>query len=258
MKKTCLFCCEPLAGKRSVEHIYPDWLQQRYGLSREGVLQTHFSETGEVLSGRHHVMAKHVYGRVCEPCNTGWMSRLETAAQDTVIKLAEGAEDFTGLTENRRFTLSRWACKTAFALHAASNYRRIVPADHFKLLHDDPSSLPPGVLVLGHLHRCSHDFAWWQSPSWDASVSDEVNEEEFRRRVENEAYKIVFSVKNLVLLVACNPFPDMWPVLMEGIHHVLYPRDRPCFIRKKSELPSSETHQVCLAVLGTLGLRVIQ
>lgn len=60
---------------------------------------------------------------------------------------------------------ARWTFKTAWALHAASNYRRIVPEAHYRHIARNPASLPDDVHIAGKTWPVSYRSSFVQSPS---------------------------------------------------------------------------------------------
>jgi hypothetical protein len=257
-KKACLFCGEQLEGNRASEHVFPAWLQEKYNLSNDGLLQTHFSENGEVLSGRFHNLGKHVYGRVCSKCNNGWMSQLEDKSKSLVVHLSERSLHFSDLNSAQCLILARWACKTAFCLHAASNYRPLVSEKHFKFVRESQATLPAGIWVFGHQHNSTQSWCWWQSPSWFLEGDDEHLSKSNQDILKQEAYKICFSINDLVLIVVHNPFHDMRLVLWKGVHYPIYPERGPVFWYERNDFPKSDTDKVCVAFLGGVGLKQIE
>ena len=139
---TCIFCGSDLAGCRSKEHVLPQWALDEFGLRDELTMPTHFSQSGQVLSDRLHTYNGMVAGKVCQNCNSGWMSRLEVENKDLITALARGRRDTLDLQDGAAVGLARWAFKTALALHAASNYRRLVPVEHYRHLSCCDASLP--------------------------------------------------------------------------------------------------------------------
>src|SRR5438128_6897657 len=105
-------------------------------------------------------------GHVCRPCNNGWMSRLETAGRPLILDLAEGRRKIFSLGDSEARLLARWTVKTCYALHAGSNYRRIVPDDHPATLPFEDYRLPGGVFVVGHAYHEGRDFSWSQTTTW--------------------------------------------------------------------------------------------
>lgn len=163
---TCIFCRNSLTGRGSKEHIVPQWALDEFKLRDELVMPTHFSTDGEVLSDRLHPYGSLLAGRVCGRCNNGWMSRLEDENKSLITELGHGAETRLDLRMNEAVGLARGAFKTALVLHAASNYRKIIPEEHYHHMVLNPATLPAGVHVVGKTWPLRCGFSWVQSPSW--------------------------------------------------------------------------------------------
>lgn len=260
MSQNCIFCGETLKGNRSKEHVYPSWLQRELGITSDMLLQTHFSENGEVISDRMNTIRKHLFGNVCLKCNNGWMSQLENKSKDLITKLAENPIRINNLNKEQRLILSRWACKTAYMIHFSSNYRKIVPIKHCNRLFLAEDKIPGGVSVIVAVHSYSEPFAWWQSTQWLLTVDEhQYLTEEFLENVRNIAYKIVFSIKNLVILVVFNPFENMRLLLIKDLHI-------PVTMDKNSEYlfinidninefkTEDDTHKMCIHTIGSIRL----
>ena len=75
------FCwfCPATSGRKSKEHIFPQWLSAHYGARTEVVTPHRFSAmTGELLSERpSKPLSGFKSGDVCGECNNGWMSQVE-------------------------------------------------------------------------------------------------------------------------------------------------------------------------------------
>lgn len=252
--RKCIFCDAKMTGKKSREHVLPLWMQRRWGLTDEGVLQTHFSSSGNVLSNRHHGLNNHVCGCVCAHCNNGWMSELEADVQPILIALAEGQGTLSALESVQRLTLARWACKTAYSLHAAANYRPIVAMEHYHWIRSNAQELPPRVCVHARLHQSTEPFAWWQAPQWWIA-EEHVVTPDMVRVIRGKAYKICFSVKDLILLVSHNPFPDMLLALWRDNHIPVFPERGPYYWFERDGFPEDHTHRACIWLLGSMGLK---
>lgn len=111
--RTCPFC-----GRQglSSEHIWGKWLLK---LSEEAVHpQSRVSHTVTELSrGGDRVLHKGIFARngnflhakrrlVCEPCNNGWMSRLEKEVQPILSRMKVMSQ--LSLSEGETRRLSRW------------------------------------------------------------------------------------------------------------------------------------------------------
>lgn len=255
MSTCCVFCGGPLGKARAKEHVFPEWIQRHFGLADEGVLLTHFSSTGDVISDRFHAVHAHSYGRVCFSCNAGWMSRLEEAAKPLVTGLAEGRLGLRALQDSEYLTLGRWACKTAYIIHAASNYRPIVKPEHYHDLRTKPDGLPAGVHVFAYQHRGAEPFSIWQTTEWWVDVADESPMAALESVLRDNAYKIAFSIRGLALVVIFNPVSLLRLVLWKGVHFPVFPGHGPVYWYEKSGFPDDDADSVCIGLMAAMGLR---
>lgn len=134
----CVFCRQE--RKRGKEHVWPQWLQEQVEGGTALRHETHCTLAGTRVTRRTLQNKSLVLGDVCEHCNSGWMSELECDAI-TVLRPLLSAPVILGsqLTTAGCVTLARWAFKTAIVRNWGTNYRMIVPAEHFALLHDKRS-----------------------------------------------------------------------------------------------------------------------
>ena len=111
--RTCLFCRASLSGARAREHVFPTWLRQAMDVEVGEVTQTHVAVDGDSAPARRHTLSAFVEGRVCERCNSGWMSRLETDVKSALLGLSRGEVEIDDVSLSERRDLSRWTAKTA-------------------------------------------------------------------------------------------------------------------------------------------------
>lgn len=96
----------------SPEHIFPDWMGR--------MLPDHGTGTHERFSTRKETITwpgdpfTQTVKCVCYPCNTGWMSDLETRAKPHLERPFMGRST-TLFAESQRM-LARWAVKTALMI----------------------------------------------------------------------------------------------------------------------------------------------
>ena len=110
----CFFCGRH--GKPTREHVIPRWLAQ-YLDNDIGVDGGLWIRSGEPLERLPLIWRRRtdlILRRVCASCNSGWMSRLESDAQQFLRPLIAG--ETIKLTPTSRLVLSRWALKTAAVL----------------------------------------------------------------------------------------------------------------------------------------------
>lgn len=257
-EKTCLFCGTSLAGTRSLEHVLPLWLIEYLGVSDEEMTPTHMNAAGELLSTRRHTPRNLVEGNVCSKCNNGWMSSLENQVISIVISLMEGDRVVVDLNEEERFRVSRWASKTVYVLNSSSNFRDIVPLEHFRHLYLDPDSLPRFVTVVAQQHHGESPFYWIQSPSWIAHCpSGQVKPSEIAE-LSKPSYKVTLQLKKLLIVVAYWPWSDWRMVLWPGIHVPLWPVRGPVAYHASDPLedgfPWEDSKLALIAFHMTLGV----
>jgi hypothetical protein len=106
MARVCLFC-GARAGSR--EHLWPDWLNN---------VLPDYTDTTYTLGGQRGTQswsskkpATHKIGAVCTDCNTGWLSRLETAAKPLLTPLITGHKQ--RLNAEAELIIAAWAFKIA-------------------------------------------------------------------------------------------------------------------------------------------------
>lgn len=103
MTRACIFCDSPLTGVRAKEHVIPQWLMAYLGITDDQLfLAVAQSVDNTILVDRKVDAASFVEGRVCENCNNGWMSDLETAAMELLKPLIEGRINILTLSDSFR------------------------------------------------------------------------------------------------------------------------------------------------------------
>ncbi len=126
MAKTCVFC--EVAGKLTREHVFGEWLS-RTGLD----LQPRLHSAGRLNrllrdQGVSRPFVRKVQD-VCEPCNTGWMARLEGAASKVLSPLVLG--NAGSIREAELGTIAAWTHKTALVSMLMTPDADHARGDHF-------------------------------------------------------------------------------------------------------------------------------
>lgn len=140
----CIFCGQ--RGLRAKEHVWPDWLLRRLGLEQSTIANTHLAIDGGFVSKRVQSSSSMVYGGVCTACNNGWMSQLESSAKPIVAELILSHSSKGVLLDDEAKVLALWAFKTAIVRNAGTNYRSIVPEEHYRHLYEQ-KEIPSGIYV---------------------------------------------------------------------------------------------------------------
>lgn len=201
-KTRCIFCGSIAA--RSKEHVWPLWLQEAVDAQDHVAAWVHRSIVGGAVSRRVQNTASIVLGQVCSSCNNGWMSELESRVAPIVQALLREVSSTTLSAEDAGL-LALWAFKTAIALNAASNYRRIVPDEHFRLLYSN-REVPPWVVVDAAHLRSNQRLTSAQSQHFVGVVKGDT--QRALSLIETSGYNIVLGVGSVAFRVAHLPVPE--------------------------------------------------
>lgn len=175
--RQCLFCDRPATSR---EHVWPDWVLEFLASTRT------MNVDGELGDGRSF----HVGGGrkaelkarcVCDDCNRGWMSKLESTARPILGPLM--ADIGYSLTPRQQFTVALWAVKTSMVMEAVKIQGRNSFYTQQERQRLGASLLPPQLtqVWIGR-YLGGQQLAHWGSDVWDgnpktgiASVHSYVN-----------------------------------------------------------------------------------
>ena len=202
MGHPCLFCERQV--KLSDEHILPQWLLKSLGVHESQLGMTHHSTVGLPVSRRGPLpFANFINGRVCADCNNGWMSQLEADMKPQLEALMNlDLAALKGL-ESARDSLTRWTLKTAAVLNHATNYRQLVPLDHFHALF--ASEIPDHVHVGLSFTEDEGPVRFRQSQHILA-----LGDAQVLAAALSSAYRVSFQFRHLLLRAVFLPVQDAW------------------------------------------------
>ena len=183
--RVCLFCGN---GNLSKEHIFAQWLLKELGIMDNDVSMTHMTAIGMEVSNRKHAFSKLV---------NGWMSDLEGQCQFHIINLMNMEkldEEMNFLKENHE-TVAKWAFKNVIMLNSATNYRQLVPEDHYHSLYQ--GNIPKGVTIDLAFASTDPSVEWRQSPG-----SLVIKDKKIPMKYDTNKYIITFQIKHLMIKVA--------------------------------------------------------
>jgi hypothetical protein len=120
-RAACLFCFSTgNLPKLSREHLLSRPVAKAFGIDRTASFLRFDPDNGDHQVGTIDGLGQRV---VCEPCNNGWMNRLEDAMANLAPWLANGDE---ALGEVRTLGVRSWALKTHLILcYLAGNARNV-------------------------------------------------------------------------------------------------------------------------------------
>ncbi len=139
--RACMFC----GGKPlTKEHIFPEWLRDAIPVAVTKVTATGMDDTPKWSQNTFDIESRIV----CGPCNSGWMSDLESVCAPLLSDPILFATPWL-LTDADQHSLAMWATKTAMTLEAHHRGKAVfdyLPEWHARWmpLHRDP---PPNITV---------------------------------------------------------------------------------------------------------------
>jgi len=193
-KRKCVFCGNSDLSK---EHIFAQWLLKELGIYDKDVTMTHATFAGMPVSNRNHVFSKLVNGLVCTTCNNGWMSQLEGDCQNHIINLMNANEldsELAHLKEHHN-TFAKWAFKNIIMLNSATNYKHLVPSEHFEMLNS--GEIPDGVFVDLAFCKDITTIEWRQTHGGLI-----IKDKDIPFNQDAARYRITFQLKSLLIKVA--------------------------------------------------------
>jgi hypothetical protein len=220
MPRACIFCDSPLTGVRAKEHVIPQWLMEYLGMTDDQLyLAVAQSADDVVLEDRQQVAARFVEGRVCENCNNGWMSSLETEATGILKPLIDGSVSLLSISDAERTTVAKWATKTGYVISHAAPLRKTPEPSQMRYMQEHAGAVPPRVEVFGQQSVPTADFRQIQRNQWHHLT----NTPPIRPMPPDGTYKIAFQFRCLMLLVAYWSDPRSVLMIAASIHIPLWP-----------------------------------
>jgi hypothetical protein len=141
----CAFCGRS-GIKMSREHVFPQWLSR--AASGDGNY-TWIREGRGITTPLIEVVTK----RVCEECNTGWLSRIEAGAKAVLEPLLNASTN--RITEADRWIIARWFTKTILTAQLALVPRSgtgIVDGQAYRDFYENPSPFNNSVIFISGYH----------------------------------------------------------------------------------------------------------
>lgn len=144
MARRCIFCFRPAD---SAEDLWSGWILKEFKNRPELDAPIRFSK-GKFTSWRHNPEVRITC--VCQSCNNGWMSDLETGNKPHMLPMMHGRR--ITLAPEQQKLLSRWAILKAMVLEGANRERNPFYSEEERRLFKPPSSsMTVGTRVwIGH------------------------------------------------------------------------------------------------------------
>lgn len=149
-KRFCVFC---LADENlSKEHVWPEWVRKHVPVRPDLDAPYIWTQAGEVVREERNIpLADITVRRVCEPCNTGWMCRIEEAAEPVLADLIKGNPRTLDLEAMN--IAATWGYLKCLVVDLAMNGRQtlVVPVVHawFRQFQHPPDSALVALACYG-------------------------------------------------------------------------------------------------------------
>src|ERR1700683_4987662 len=108
----CL-ACGPTSSPATREHVFARWLLKEFGPDTSMALFRQHGDGTEEQKRTEIKLDSFTLRKICENCNNGWMSKLEDAAQPLILAVIKDGRRLSGMPEEERQIMARWAAKTA-------------------------------------------------------------------------------------------------------------------------------------------------
>lgn len=165
--RKCLFCDNPAKTR---EHVWPQWILERLRI-KDQINRQVGKEKDQLIPPELKIRA------VCQNCNGGWMSALETA---NIPLIGNFLQDVAlSLDGFQQYTISLWAMKMAMIGEFLSRSHRqeffFSQADREQLRV--ASNLPERTTIWLGRHSASNHIGFWATDAWsvDKTVHAFVN-----------------------------------------------------------------------------------
>lgn len=181
-RKICIFCDNPNSFKNR-EHVFPRWILRALEITNE---VSSFSEVvKEVVQGKGLTFRtdpkrtmnydNYVSRFVCDDCNGGWMSQLESDIKPILLPLIHGSGSLADLSEDDKNLISRWAIKTTCVIDSVGPVEKPTWIAADASLIRTTTTLPKGWVVFAKMYTPSHEAKYDRSTYW--SVEGHLPEE---------------------------------------------------------------------------------
>jgi hypothetical protein len=197
----------------SDEHVFADWITDVAGFRGKPVSHYLDRYDGTVVEFRREPFQSKVKV-VCEPCNNGWMSGLETRTKPVLGPMIIGQEQMLRTRDQR--LLAFWAVKTALMVeHLVVPAARVIPESAYRALYEAGQPDPRQLVLLSHrTHtgpgtRLVHSIKQRINHLEMTPEVADANRDAIGRWLEAGEcmYRITFAVGAVVFLVFGHTFP---------------------------------------------------
>jgi hypothetical protein len=143
----CVFCGD---SPTTLEHILSGWANRHLTQPSVEPVKHSMTHADRIVAEWDAPGIDIQLKAPCEGCNSGWMSRLETAAKCLIVPMLSG--ETVVLDRQAQTTLATWTITTLMLYQLFHPADRGVPPEHYGALYEDHTR-PPGKNTLVWLSR---------------------------------------------------------------------------------------------------------
>lgn len=161
MNKGCVFCRS--TGKKSKEHLWPVWMHELLPLAGDGnnVSEMNTFKWKEQIGAQKQKRQGHLTTKklrvVCQSCNSGWMSELESEAKPILTKILTN-EKFE-LCVQKQEILARWITLKSIIGEHSEQDTHVTPHEERDLFRA-AKKIPEYFAIYIGSHNAESDTAW--------------------------------------------------------------------------------------------------
>ncbi|HWA55496.1 MAG TPA: hypothetical protein VG816_15105 [Solirubrobacterales bacterium] len=195
--KRCVFCGRT-DQKMSKEHLWPEWVRKLLpdALANQKVVysmaDSHLGEIRKIELRLFDLTVKDV----CEPCNTGWMHRIEDAMKSVTEHLLRGGQ--RELHAGGQTTIAAWAVLKLLVMSRVMPRRLVLDADYEAIFETGQELEPPSCV---RVYTAGAAWSKGQAPSGFFRVNGIEEDLETADEDQIDGYLGTISVLDLVVQV---------------------------------------------------------
>ncbi len=222
-RNTCIFC-EQNGSFKSDEHVISNWILDLLNIKRSSTTfnesKNHFTDNGEIFfkNEAKRTMNYDSYrsGYVCDKCNIGWMSQLESKIKPILSPLILGNKHSKSLIKEEKLLLARWTAKTTCVIDSVD------PSDEPTPIAANPNDirtmdgLPDGWAIFATTHIPTREVSYECNSKWflNNTPSDEIT------KLLPHLRRTSIQIGRLILVSA---FLDNVGLRLRGVRSIHYP-----------------------------------
>lgn len=171
-ERRCAFCERK---KDSAEHVFADWLCGIIPRTEETTKHVTTIVTASQFDARPGALHRsgspsaQTIRCVCEGCNNGWMSQLQSAAKPAILRLLDG--NWASPTDAERLNLANWAAMFVMVVEHADVRTMVVPRVAREAFAKNLTPPPYWTVYCAPYTGTRWNGCFWHRSGWSSTGS---------------------------------------------------------------------------------------